>query len=372
MELSQTITSHPMRNSISTTDQDTSGDYLITKISKKTHANLFLRKISEGAYESITKFSISQNNSPFGPKTRSHIIPAKLFDQCPVQLDPLENYKIWSDIGRGSYAVVKFATQKATGQKVAIKIYEKSKLVEPFREKSVKNEIKILKKLHHPNIVRLISEISLEKNLYLIMEYVKGYSLQAYLQKQRWKRLDEHDAAKVFSQFMRGLAYCHSLRVAHRDIKLENVLINADGFVKIIDFGFATCDKIGKKEFLYCGTPNYMAPEIVNKVEYEGMPVDVWAAGVLLYLLVTGGFPFGSNKEAKVFKNILKNQVIYPEYVSSECKDLISKMLENDPNKRIKAEEVLLHPWICIKTRVIWKNLQSEGDNIDVNIDEDE
>lgn len=372
MQISRTIIPHPHRFSTSTTDQDTSPDYLITQVSKKPLGTPLLRKVSEGSYQVTPKFSLSQTNSPFGPKTRSHIIPAKHFEQCQVELDQLENFHIWSDIGRGSYAVVKFATQKPSGQKVAIKIYEKSKLSDPLREKSVKNEIKVLKKLNHPNIVQFISEVSKEKNLYLIMEYVKGCSLQAHLQRQRWKRLEEPEAVGIFVQFIKALAYCHRVGVVHRDIKLENVLINNEGVVKVIDFGFATCCKRGRKTFMYCGTPNYMAPEIVKKEEYEGFPVDVWAAGVLLYLLVTGGFPFGSNKEAKVFKNILKNQIVFPEYLSCECKDLIKKMLESEPEKRILAEEVLVHPWVCMKGRVIWKNLQSNGDNIDVCFEEDE
>ena len=347
---------------------ETSAEQLITLVSKGPMGNLLMKRKSEVVCEDRIMPLIS---SPFGPKTKSRIIPAKQFDNSSLDLDNLLDYTIWSDLGRGSYAVVKLATHKFSGKKFAIKIYENSKLSDPMRSKSTKREIKILKKLNHPNTISLISEEPKEKNLYLVMDYVQGFSLQALITKQTNKRLPEIEAVGVFTQFMRGLEYCHSLLVAHRDIKLENVLIGLDGVVKIIDFGFATVVKRGIKSFVYCGTPNYMAPEIVRKEEYEALAVDIWASGVLLFLLVTGIFPFGSSKESKVFKRILNHDLIFPEYLSGLCKDLINKMLDPNPETRIKAGQVLIHPWIVMKGKVIYKNIQSVGDNEDVVIEED-
>lgn len=352
----------------STTDGETSAEQLATLVSKGPVGNALMKRKSEGICEDRIMPLIS---SPFGPKTKSRIIPAKQFDTSSLELDDLSDYIMWSDLGRGSYAVVKLATHKSSGKKFAIKVYEKSKLSDPMRSKSTKREIKILKKLNHPNVISLIAEESKEKNLYLVMDYVQGFSLQALIMKQTNKRLPEIEAVGVFTQFMRGLEYCHSLFVAHRDIKLENVLIGLNGIVKIIDFGFATIVKRGIKSFVYCGTPNYMAPEIVKKEDYEALSVDIWASGVLLFLLVTGTFPFGSNKESKVFKRILKHDLIFPEYISDLCKDLINLMLDPCPDTRIKADQVLIHPWIVMKGKVIYKNIQSKGDDEDVFIDED-
>jgi MAP/microtubule affinity-regulating kinase len=347
---------------------ETSAELLVTLKNKGPVGTASLRKTSE---VSIGERSMSLLSSPFGPKTKSRLIPLKQFDQSPIQLDILENYQFWSDLGRGSYALVKFATNTKTGEKVAIKIYEKSKLEDPMLRKNLSREIKVLKRLTHPNIIQLLHEESKEKNHYLMLEYVQGHSLQALISKQPLKRLEEKEAVGIFTQFMRGLEYCHSLGVAHRDIKLENVLVGLDGVVKIIDFGFATFCKPGVKGCIYCGTPNYMAPEIVKKLEYEGIPVDVWAAGVLLYLLVTGIFPFGSNKEEKVFKRILKLDLQLPEFLTGECKDLICCLLQPCPEKRINARKCLLHPWIVARGKVIVKNLQNFGDDEDVGVEED-
>lgn len=319
--------------------------------------------------------SVKDMNSmgmPFGPKTSAFIVPAKNFDIADVEMDVLENYNVWSDIGRGTYAVVKFATRKASGQKVAIKVYEKQKIQDPMRQKSIKREIKILKQLKHPNIVELVEEISAEKNLYLVMEYVQGFSLQAHMMKQPLKRLEEPEAAEIFSQFMNGLAYCHRINVTHRDIKLENILLDRTRQVKIIDFGFSTISNIqNKKSYVYCGTPNYMAPEIIKKIDYAGPPVDIWAAGVLLFTIVTGAFPFSSTKESKVFKKILKKDFAIPDYVSYNCKQLIMLMLTNNPDQRITAEQVLEHSWVKCKGKIPGKALPHRGDSIDVPVEED-
>lgn len=311
-------------------------------------------------------------STPFGPKTSAFIIPAKNFDAADVEMDVLDNYNVWSDIGRGTYAVVKFATRKTTGQKAAIKVYEKQKIQDPMRQKSIKREIKILKQLKHPNVVELIEEITAEKNLYLVMEYVQGFSLQAHITKQACKRLDEPDAAEIFSQFMNGLAYCHRNNVAHRDIKLENVLLTQSRQVKIIDFGFSTLSKSkNAKSYIYCGTPNYMAPEIIKKVDYLGPPVDIWASGVLLFTILTGSFPFHSTKESKVFKRALKSDFLVPDYVSYNCKNLITLMLTQNPDTRITADQVLEHPWVKCKGKIPGKALPHKGDSIDVPFEDD-
>ncbi len=175
---------------------------------------------------------------------------------------------------------------------VAIKLYEKDKLKCKYRQKSIKREIKILSKLDHNNIVKFIDCFSTSNHIYLVMELVDGMSLYELLKKQEERRLDEENAKKIIRQVLKALAYCHSRSVTHRDIKLENIIVSKSGVVKIIDFGFSTCISNEKKVKMFCGTPSYMAPEIVQKQAYCGPPVDIWAVGVLLYVLLFRQIPF--------------------------------------------------------------------------------
>lgn len=264
----------------------------------------------------------------------------------PLRQEPLSDFIIGNTIGTGAYGVVKYGVNKHTEQKVAIKIYEKSKLNDLTRLKSVQNEIKILQKLDHPNIVKLYDKIDTPKYLYIILEFVSGHSLSTSIKKKNSRRLEEFEAHKYFHELLQALDYCHGKGIVHRDVKLENTLVdNVYKRVKLIDFGFATCFGNEKKVKLFCGTPSYMAPEIVGRKEYAGPPVDIWAAGVLLFVLLTGNFPFRGSSDKDLYKSILKGHVVYPEYISNNAKGLISKMLALDPNRRPRASELLKDPW---------------------------
>jgi len=146
--------------------------------------------------------------------------------------------------------------------------------------------------MNHDNIVKLIEAFETDSHVYLVMEDVSGGSLHSYLKEMINKQLEEEEARRIFKQIMIALKYCHSKCIAHRDIKLENILLDEDKNVKLIDFGFSTCIPNHKKIRMFCGTPSYMAPQIVSKVEYAGPPADIWATGVLLYALLNGCFPF--------------------------------------------------------------------------------
>ena len=310
---------------------------------------------------------------PFGPKATACIIPCKNLSENAqaLEMDVLENYNIWSDIGKGSYATVKLATHKITVKKCAIKIYSKKSLEDPTLKKNVNREIKILKKINHHNIVEFYEEINGKNNLYIVMEYVKGISLSNHLTTKGLKRLDEGEACEIFTQLISALDYCHSRNITHRDIKLENIQLDLHFNVKLIDFGFATCFSNQKKSLIFCGSPSYMAPEIINKQEFSGPPVDIWAAGIVLYLLVTGSFPFKSNVEQKVFDKIKKGDFIVPDYVSSLCKDLIVSILNPCPDRRPSASLILRHSWIASSAGTAVYAFPNSGDNIEV-LDEDE
>ncbi|OMJ93960.1 hypothetical protein SteCoe_3022 [Stentor coeruleus] len=285
-------------------------------------------------------------------------------------MDILENYNIWSDIGKGSYAVVKLATHKETMQKCAIKIYSNKSLEDQNLRKNVKREIKILKKIDHPNVVKFYEEIRGKHNLYIVMEYVKGIALNNHLVAKSHKRLDEAEASVIYKQIISALEYCHEKNITHRDIKLENVQLDLDYKVKLIDYGFATCYSNDKKTLVFCGSPSYMAPEIINKQQFAGPPVDIWASGILLYVLVTGKFPFQSSTEKKVFEKVKKGIYEIPDYLSRPCSDLIRDILDPNPNTRLTAKNILKHPWIINEGNIDLHSFSSKGDYIEV-FDED-
>ena len=307
-------------------------------------------------------------NAPFGPKAKAFIIPNKdLSDRSQVlDMDELENYKVWSEIGKGSYAVVKLATHRATMEKCAIKVYSNKSLEDSALKENVLREIKILQLISHQKIVKFHEQLQGSNNLYIVMEYVRGIGLTNHLVARNMKRLQEPEACTIFSQVVSALKYCHERNIVHRDIKLENIQLDLHCNVKLIDFGFATCMPSNKKSLIFCGSPSYMAPEIINKTEYLGPPVDIWACGIVLFLLVTGEFPFKGNTEKRVFDRIKKGKFDIPNYVSRLCTDLILRILNPVPGERLSAAQVLDHAWVksCAGAGVY--ATPACGDNIEV------
>lgn len=162
------------------------------------------------------------------------------------------------------------------------------------------------------------------------------------------RRVSEEEGAMIFMQIMSAIEYMHNQDISHRDIKLENILIeNGSKKVKIIDFGFCCASK--EKLKIFCGTPSYMSPEIVSKREYYGPPSDIWACGVLLYVLLCGTYPFKSSFEKDLFRKIKRGIFSFPSTpdLSSEVQDLIRKILITDPAKRPSASDILEHPWLA-------------------------
>jgi tRNA A-37 threonylcarbamoyl transferase component Bud32 len=260
----------------------------------------------------------------------------------------INNYLIGKDIGKGAYAIVKYAIHKPTNRKVAIKIYDKTKFVDPNRLKNAKREIQILQKLNHSNVLKLYEAIETEEFMYLVLEFINGCSLQDYVKKKVDRRLDEQEACRLFMQLIQALDYCHSNDVAHRDIKFENILLDHLNNLKLIDFGFSTNFPADQKIKIFCGTPSYMAPEIVNRQEYSGPPVDIWASGVVLFGLLCGYFPFKSQTDKECYKKIQSGIVLVPNFVSDHARSLIESILEIDPLKRLNAKQILASPWFKI------------------------
>jgi len=174
------------------------------------------------------------------------------------------------------------------------------------------------------------------------MEYIGKVSLQSYLKSKITRRLEESEAKKIFIQLCKGISYCHSKSICHRDIKLDNILLDSDSNVKIIDFGFSICVAAEKKLGIFCGTPCYMAPEIVSKLQYYGPPTDVWALGIVLYALLCGKFPFRGFDEKDLFSKIKKGKYDVPSHLSKGACDLIEKVLCIRPEIRVTVDEVII------------------------------
>jgi len=256
----------------------------------------------------------------------------------------VDNIMIGEVIGQGAYAVVKKGLYIPESLTIAIKIYDKSKLEEPQRRKSVKREIKLMEMMDNEYIVKLYGVIETRHELYILMEYVSGLSLHGYLKLFKHRRLPEEEARRIFQQLMMGLQYLHKKWITHRDIKLENILLDENRNVKIIDFGFSTKIPNEQKVKMFCGTPSYMAPEIVTKQEYSGPPADIWASWVLA--LICGYFPYKGATDAALYERICSWESYPPDFLSEEAKDFLESVFQYDPDNRPSAEEIFYLPWM--------------------------
>ena len=212
----------------------------------------------------------------------------------------------------------------------------------------MRREIKLMQKMRHLNIIKMFEAIETSKYVFLVLEYVGGGSLHGHIKSKPQRRLDEAEARRIFVQVLGGIDYCHARCIAHRDIKLENLLVDDQQNIKIIDFGFSTCIPIEKKIKIFCGTPSYMAPEIVNKTEYAGPPADVWALGVLLYAMLCGCFPFRGATDKELYRRITRGSFSVPEQlgVSKEALGLLKRMLCVDPEQRPTSRELQSDVWV--------------------------
>ncbi|XP_011305523.1 maternal embryonic leucine zipper kinase [Fopius arisanus] len=253
-------------------------------------------------------------------------------------------YELDKTIGCGGFAKVKLGIHVATGEKVAVKIMEKSALGDDLPR--VKLEVDALKTLVHQHICRLYQTIETDSHYFMVMEYCSGGELFDHIVEKN--RLSETESRKFFRQIVSAVAYLHSLGFAHRDLKPENVLLDKDQNLKLIDFGLCAKPKGGMQAHLYtsCGSPTYAAPELILGKKYLGSEVDIWSMGVLLYALLCGFLPFDDNSIENLYRKILSGKYDEPGWLSTSSKRLIRAMLQIDPKKRITIEELCCHPWV--------------------------
>ncbi|XP_022645084.1 calcium/calmodulin-dependent protein kinase type II alpha chain-like isoform X6 [Varroa jacobsoni] len=267
-----------------------------------------------------------------------------------------DNYELKEELGKGAFSIVRRCVQKSTGLEFAAKIINTKKLSARDFQK-LEREARICRKLNHPNIVRLHDSIQEEGYHYLIFDLVTGGELFEDIVAREY--YSEADASHCIQQILESVNHCHQNNVVHRDLKPENLLLasKAKGAaVKLADFGLAI-EVQGEQQAWYgfAGTPGYLSPEVLKKDPY-GKPVDIWACGVILYILLVGYPPFWDEDQHRLYAQIKAGAYDYPspewDTVTPEAKNLINSMLTVNPAKRITAAEALKHPWICQRERV--------------------
>ncbi|XP_042181295.1 MAP/microtubule affinity-regulating kinase 3-like isoform X4 [Oncorhynchus tshawytscha] len=269
------------------------------------------------------------------------------------------NYRLLKTIGKGNFAKVKLARHILTGREVAIKIIDKTQL-NPNSLQKLFREVRIMKILNHPNIVKLFEVIETERTLYLVMEYASGGEVFDYLVAHG--RMKEKEARAKFRQIVSAVQYCHQKHIVHRDLKAENLLLDADMNIKIADFGFSNEFTMGNKLDTFCGSPPYAAPELFQGKKYDGPEVDVWSLGVILYTLVSGSLPFDGQNLKELRERVLRGKYRIPFYMSTDCENLLKRFLVLNPAKRGTLEVREDSENQIMKDR--WINAGSEEDEL--------
>ncbi|KAK6533253.1 hypothetical protein TWF694_002207 [Orbilia ellipsospora] len=272
------------------------------------------------------------------------------YDKCRITVGP---WRLGRNLGEGAFGRVFLGKHQMTGKFAAIKTIKK----EHYRETTtsiqeagwniqhaIEREIIIMKLLAHPNATRLYEIWDNTDEIYLVIEYVSGGDLLQYMTKN--ETLPEKEVANLFRQFMEGLSHLHRISVYHRDLKHENIMVDHRGNLKIGDFGMAALQPYGKQFVSACGSPNYAAPEVIRNLPYNGSDADIWSAGIILYGLLTHQLPFDDPDTSVILSRIVRAEYHIPQFLSSEAAELIDSMLEVDPTKRIKLDQILVHPFI--------------------------
>ncbi|KAL1243708.1 MAP/microtubule affinity-regulating kinase [Trichinella spiralis] len=255
------------------------------------------------------------------------------------------NYRLLRTIGKGNFAKVKLAKHIPTGREVAIKIIDKTQL-NPSSLQKLFREVRIMKMLNHPNIVKLYQVIETEYTLYLVMEYASGGEVFDYLVAHG--RMKEKEARAKFRQIVSAVQYLHQKNIIHRDLKAENLLLGNDMNIKIADFGFSNEFSLGNKLDTFCGSPPYAAPELFQGKKYDGPEVDVWSLGVILYTLVSGSLPFDGQNLKELRERVLRGKYRIPFYMSTDCENLLKKFLVLTPVRRASLETIMKDRWMNI------------------------
>lgn len=257
----------------------------------------------------------------------------------------LGRYEIGKLLGHGTFAKVYHAKNVKTNESVAIKIIDKEKVLKIGLIAHIKREISILRRVRHPNIVQLFEVMATKAKIYFVMEYVKGGEL---FNKVAKGRLKEEVARKYFQQLISAVGFCHARGVYHRDLKPENILLDEDGNLKVSDFGLSAISEQIKQDGLFhtfCGTPAYVAPEVLARKGYDAAKVDVWSCGVILFVLMAGYLPFHDQNVMAMYKKIYKGEFRCPRWFSPELTRFLTRILDTNPETRITIPEIMENRW---------------------------
>ncbi|GJM90268.1 hypothetical protein PR202_ga06530 [Eleusine coracana subsp. coracana] len=254
-------------------------------------------------------------------------------------------YEIGRLLGQGNFAKVYYARNLTSGQGVAIKTIDKDKVTKIGLIVQIKREISIMRLVRHPNVLQLFEVMASKSKIYFVLEYAKGGELFNKISKGKFT---EDVARKYFHQLISAVDYCHSRGVYHRDLKLENLLLDENENLKVSDFGLSALADSKRQDGLLhttCGTPAYVAPEVLSRRGYDGTKADIWSCGVILFVLVSGYLPFHDSNLMEMYRKISKSEYRCPRFLSVELKDLLFRMLDPDPNTRVSISRIKRSTW---------------------------
>ncbi|CAN4105609.1 unnamed protein product [Withania somnifera] len=277
--------------------------------------------------------------------TSINLVPTRSLSKKENQGLLLGKYEIGKLLGHGTFAKVYHARNVKTNESVAIKVIDKEKILKVGLIDHIKREISILKRVRHPNIVELYEVMATKAKIFFVMEYVKGGEL---FNKVAKGRLKEEVARKYFQQLISAAAFCHARGVYHRDLKPENILLDEDGNVKVSDFGLSAISEQIKQDGLFhtfCGTPAYVAPEVLARKGYDAAKVDIWSCGVILFVLMAGYLPFHDQNIMAMYRKIYKGEFRCPRWFSPELTRFLKHLLDINPETRITIQEIMNNRW---------------------------
>ena len=299
---------------------------------------------------------------------------SSIFENIYNQFNPpktLGDYIIKKTIGKGTFSKVKLGIHKETKQKVAIKILEKSAIVEKDDLERIIREMTILNQIDHINVIKVYDIYESEDNYLIIMEYCEGGELFNYIVKNQ--KLSEEETSFFFYQIINGVEYLHSKNIVHRDLKPENLLLCEGNILKIIDFGLSNFYN-GNYLSTPCGSPCYASPEMVSGNKYNGFNIDIWAIGIILFAMLCGYLPFEDDDNDILFQKILECKLHYPSHLSPLAKDIMKKILVTNPEKRIKIPQIKKHKFYLMGKKLYNKkfNINEEVNDVEDSNDFEE
>jgi len=256
-------------------------------------------------------------------------------------------YELGKTLGKGTFSKVKYGINTDDNHPYAIKIVDKSQLAKEHMEEQLKREIAIMKHLNHDHIVQMKEVLQTAKHIYIVLELVTGGELFDRIVAA--KRFDENTGRKYFQQLINAIYYCHMQGIAHRDLKPENLLLDSQDRLKVSDFGLSNLQRSSAEVLqTVCGTPNYVAPEVIKEKGYNGFKADVWSCGIILFVMLAGYLPFDDPNMNALFNKIERGEYRMAKYFSDDVKDLINMLLVVNPDKRGTLDQVIAHHWFKI------------------------